>query len=207
MAYHLEGDLLEVCTCETLCPCWVGEDPDGDTCDSSLAYHIRSGSIDGVDVSGLTWVNVVHIPGNVLDGNWRAIVYLDEEATAEQEAALRRVFFGEAGGPIADLAQLVSEVIDVRRAPIVCEVKEGRGRFEIGEVVKADLEPFTGPNGEPTELVGSIFSTIPSSPAYVGKATRYLQKSAELDQDIDIAGHNAISGPFVFDHDEKAAAA
>ncbi len=207
MAYHLEGDLLEVCTCETLCPCWVGEDPDGDTCDSSLAYHIRSGSIDGVDVSGLTWVNVVHIPGNVLDGNWRAIVYLDEEATAEQEAALRRVFFGEAGGPIADLAQLVSEVIDVRRAPIVCEVKEGRGRFEIGEVVKADLEPFTGPNGEPTELVGSIFSTIPGSPAYVGKATRYRQKSAELDQDIDIAGHNAISGPFVFDHDEKAAAA
>lgn len=207
MAYHLEGDLLEVCTCETLCPCWVGEDPDGDTCDSSLAYHIRSGEIDGVDVSGLTWVNVVHIPGNVLDGNWRAIVYLDEEATPEQEAALRRVFFGEAGGPIADLAQLVSEVIDVRRAPIVCEVEEGRGRFEIGEVVYADLEPFTGPTGEPTKLVESIFSTIPGSPAYVGKATRYRQKSAELGQDIDIAGHNAISGPFVFDHDEKAAAA
>jgi hypothetical protein len=30
MSYHLEGDLLEVCTCKILCPCWVGEVPDGD---------------------------------------------------------------------------------------------------------------------------------------------------------------------------------
>ncbi|MEJ2604089.1 MAG: DUF1326 domain-containing protein [Gammaproteobacteria bacterium] len=204
MAYHLEGDLLEVCTCETLCPCWVGDDPDGGTCDSSLAYHIRSGQIDGVDVSGLTWVGMVHIPGNVLDGNWKAINYLDEKATAEQEAALRRVFHGEAGGPMADLAQLVSEVVDVRRAPIVCDVEKGKGRFSIGDVVEADLEPFIGPDDEPTKLVGSIFSTIPGSPAYVGKATRYRQKSAELDQDIDITGHNAISGPFVFDYREAA---
>ena len=25
MAYELEGQLLEVCTCKILCPCWVGE--------------------------------------------------------------------------------------------------------------------------------------------------------------------------------------
>lgn len=204
MSYHLEGDLLEVCTCDILCPCWVGENPDGGTCDSSLAYHIRSGEIDGVDVSGLTWVNVVHIPGNVMEGHWRAISYLDESATEEQAEALTRVFHGQAGGPIADLAQLVSEVIDVRRAPITLDVEAGRGRFEIGGVVEADLEPFQGPEGEPTRLVESIFSTIPGSPAYVGKATRYRQKSAELGQDIDLTGHNAVSGPFVFDHREAA---
>jgi hypothetical protein len=202
MSYHLEGDLLEVCTCKILCPCWVGENPDGGVCDSSLAYHIHQGEIDGVDVSGLTWVNVVHIPGNVLDGNWRAVNYLDESATNEQEQALRKVFHGEAGGPIADLAQLVGEVIDVRRAPISLDVSGGQGRFEVGGVVEADLEPFRGPEGEPTKLVESIFSTIPGSPAYVGKATRYRQRSDDLDQDIDIRGHNAISGPFVFDHNE-----
>jgi hypothetical protein len=27
--YELEGSLLEVCTCNVLCPCWIGEDPDG----------------------------------------------------------------------------------------------------------------------------------------------------------------------------------
>ena len=29
MGYQLEGRLLEVCDCRVLCPCWIGEDPDG----------------------------------------------------------------------------------------------------------------------------------------------------------------------------------
>ena len=206
MAYRMEGNLLEVCTCNTLCPCWVGEDPDGGSCDSSLAYHIKSGQVDGVDVSGLTWVDVVHIPGNVFEGNWKIINYLDESASEEQKEALRRVFHGEAGGPLADLAQLIGEVIDVRQAPIDIDVEGGKGTFRVVDVVDADLEPFVGPSGEPTRLVESVFSTIPGSPAYVAKASRFKQRSEELGQDIEISGHNAISGPFVFEHDESAAA-
>src|ERR1043165_8518519 len=52
MAYELEGELLEVCNCNVLCPCWIGEDPDNGTCDAVLAYHITKGAIDGVDVAG-----------------------------------------------------------------------------------------------------------------------------------------------------------
>ncbi|MFW6093785.1 MAG: DUF1326 domain-containing protein [Pseudomonadota bacterium] len=206
MAYRMEGNLLEVCTCNTLCPCWVGEDPDGGSCDSSLAYHIKSGQVDGVDVSGLTWVDVVHIPGNVFEGDWQVINYLDESASEAQKEALRRVFHGEAGGPLADLAQLIGEVIDVRKAPIEIDVEGGKGTFRVADVVDADLEPFVGPSGEPTKLVESLFSTIPGSPAYVAKASRFRQRSEALGQDIEITGHNAISGPFVFEHDESAAA-
>jgi len=71
MAYHLEGQLLEVCDCRVLCPCWIGEDPDNGTCDSVLAYHFDKGTIDGVDVAGRTIAMVSHIPGNVLQGNFR----------------------------------------------------------------------------------------------------------------------------------------
>jgi hypothetical protein len=71
MAYHLEGDLLEVCDCKVLCPCWIGEDPDNGTCRSSLAYRIEKGEIEGVDVSGLNFATAVFIPGNVLKGGWR----------------------------------------------------------------------------------------------------------------------------------------
>ena len=81
--YQLEGSLLEVCDCNTLCPCWIGEDPDGGTCQSVVAYHLDRGLIRGVDVSGLTLVSVVHIPGNVLAGNWRQLVLLDDSATDE----------------------------------------------------------------------------------------------------------------------------
>src|SRR3954467_11746473 len=64
--YDLEGTLLEVCDCEVLCPCWIGEDPDGGSCSAVNAYRLERGTIRGVDVSGLNFVRVVLIPGNVL---------------------------------------------------------------------------------------------------------------------------------------------
>lgn len=200
MAYQLEGRLLEVCTCNTLCPCWVGDDPDGGTCDSALAYHFDAGAIDGVDVAGLTLALAVHIPGNVLDGHWRALVFVDEQASQAQQDALLKVFTGKAGGPMAELTKLIGEVIDVRRAPITFDVVKGKGTFVVGETVHAELEPFVGPSGNPTTLTETIFSTVPGSPAYVGKASSYRQKSPELKQDIHLQGHNAILSDFRFDH-------
>ena len=69
-----------------------------------------------------------HIPGNILAGNWRIVVFLDEDATDEQQQALLDVWTGKLGGPIADLAQLVGEVVAVERVPITFTVKGGRGR-------------------------------------------------------------------------------
>ena len=62
MPYKLDGRLLEVCTCNVLCPCWVGEDPDGGTCDGTLAWHVDKGTVDGVDVTGRTIAILCHIP-------------------------------------------------------------------------------------------------------------------------------------------------
>ena len=88
MSYQLEGRLLEVCTCNILCPCWVGEDPDGKTCDGVLAWHFDKGTVNGTDVAGRTLVILAHIPGNILKGNWRIRVYVDDGATTAQKDAL-----------------------------------------------------------------------------------------------------------------------
>jgi hypothetical protein len=196
MGYSLEGRILEVCDCNVLCPCWIGEDPDNGTCKSALAYHIENGTIDGVDVSGLNFANAVFIPGNVLAGNWRAIRFVDDRASPEQEAALLAVFRGEKGGPLKDLAGLVGEEVAVRRASISYEVAEGKGKLTIGDGVLAEMEPYRGPTGEVTKLVESIFSTIPGSPAYVSKASRFRMHQPEIGVDLDLAGHNAIQGEF-----------
>src|SRR5689334_5722504 len=116
MGYDIEGRLLEVCTCNVLCPCWVGADPDGGTCDTAIGWHIDSGTIQGVDVSGLTVAVSAHIPGNILKGNWRALLYVDDRATPAQQEALVSVFTGKLGGPIADLAALMGEVVGIERA-------------------------------------------------------------------------------------------
>ena len=199
MGYRLEGSLLEVCNCEVLCPCWIGENPDNGTCESSLAYHFDSGTIDDVDVSGLTLGTAVFIPGNILHGNWRQCIFIDDRASDEQERALLRAFRGELGGPLADLAQLVGEVVDVGRAPITFTVTEGKGTLRIGDTVHAEMEPYRGPTGEPTRLVESIFSTIPGSPAYVAKASRFKMVQPEIGVDLELTGHNTIHGGFRFE--------
>jgi hypothetical protein len=198
MAYALEGMLLEVCTCKAVCPCWVGEDPDGGTCEGTLAWHFERGDIDGVDVSGLTFGMLAHIPGNVLKGQWRAMAFVDERATPEQEKAILSVYTGKQGGPVADLAQLVGEVVSVERVPLTFEIEKGRGQLRMGNAVEARIEPFKGSGDHPTTLVDTVFSSIPGSPAYVGKAPLYRARAPALGIDVELHGHNSVQGHFRF---------
>jgi hypothetical protein len=196
MPYQLEGRLLEVCTCNVLCPCWVGADPDGGTCDGVLAWRVDKGAVNGLDVSGHTLVILCHIPGNILQGNWRAIVYVDDAASVQQKDALLDVWTGKLGGPVADLAKLVGEVVGVEQVPITFDVKGVHGALKVGTAIDAGLTPFQGATGKDTALHDSIFTTIPGSPAYVGKASHYRVNAPGFK--IDIENHNAVSGSFRF---------
>src|SRR6266700_72217 len=60
------------------------------------------------------------------------------------------------------------------------------------------LENLGWPTGEPTTLHESVFSTIPGSPAYVGRAEYYRSKVPALGHDLDLQNHNAIQGAFRF---------
>ena len=117
--------------------------------------------VDGVDVAGRTIAMVAHIPGNVLAGNFRVALYLDDGTSEAQQAALLNVFTGKLGGPAAELAKLVGEVVGVERATIRFEVEGGRGTLSIGDVSHAELEPYKGPDGATTTLNNTIFSTVP----------------------------------------------
>ena len=199
MAYQLEGSLLEVCTCNILCPCWVGEDPDGGKCDGVLSWHFDKGTVNGTDVAGRTFTILTHIPGNILEGNWKIVVYIDDGATDEQQQALLDVWTGKLGGPVADLAQLVGEVLAVERAPTTFEVEGVKGTLKIGSAIHAEMEPFKGATGESTALHDSVFTTIPGSPAYVGKASSYKVDVSNYGFEIDLRDHNAVQGSFRFE--------
>jgi hypothetical protein len=199
MAYHLEGQLLEVCTCMAICPCWVGQDPDGGKCDGTLAWHMDKGSVNGVDVSGRTIAAIAAIPGNVLKGNWRAAIYIDDGATDAQQDALLQVFTGKLGGPVANLAGLIGEVVGVQRVPISFDMQSGKGTLRISTDVDATIEPLVGAHGEPTELTHSIFSTIPGSPVYLGTSPAYRLKQDALGIDLNLKGHSAAHGHFRFE--------
>jgi hypothetical protein len=197
--YQLEGSLLEVCDCNTLCPCWIGEDPDGGECHSVVAYHLARGQIGGVDVSGLTIVAVVHIPGNVLAGNWRQLLLVDDRASDEQMHAMVDCFTGVLGGPLADLAQLVGDRVAIEHA-----IVDGAGTLKVGDRVDCSMHPYRGPDGSVTTLNNSIFSTVPGSPAYVGIADHQRIDIPEHGYRWELGGRNAIQSDWNIDHSEAA---
>lgn len=195
--YELHGTLLEACSCGVLCPCWIGEDPDNGTCDAFNAYHFDRGTINGVDVSGLSFVRVVHIPGNVLaPGSWRQVVFVDDRATAEQRRSILDAYDGKLGGALADLAGLIGETIAIHDAPITHEVSEGKGVLRIGDVVSATMHPYTGPDGTITTLRDSLFSTVPGSPAYVAVADSYEVNLPAHGMVWSFSGRNAIQADY-----------
>jgi len=199
MAYHLEGRLLEVCNCRVLCPCWIGEDPDYGTCDTIVSWHFDKGTINGVDVADHTIALIAHIPGNILQGNWRAAVYLDDRVSPEQEQAILGVYTGQLGGPVAELARLVGEVVSVEKVPIKFDVEGGHGTIEVGDAGYAELEPYRNATGATTTLADTVFSTVPGAPVFVGKAPHYRSRNEKLGINLDLAGHNALQSTFVFD--------
>ena len=198
MAYHLEGRLLEVCNCRVLCPCWIGEDPDYGTCDTIVAWHIDKGTVNGVDVSDRTIAMIAHVPGNILQGNWKAAVFLDQRVSGPQEEALLGVYTGKLGGPVAELAKLVGEVVSVQKVPITFTVQGGHGTIQLGDAGYAELEPYRSASGATTTLADTVFSTVPGAPVFVGKAPTYRAKVDRLGIDVDLKGHNALQSTFVF---------
>jgi hypothetical protein len=200
MAYSLEGTILEVCNCNVLCPCWIGEDPDNGTCDAVIAYHFDKGTVNGTDVTGRTLALLAHVPGNILQGNWKVAVIVDDKASDAQQQALVDVWTGKLGGPVADLAGLVGEVVAVERAPITYEIQEGKGTLKVGAYVDTVMEPYKGPTGAVTTLNESVFTTIPGAPAWVAKALKYERNTSKFGlKDLNLQNHNAIQGSFRFE--------
>ncbi len=199
-AYDFTGDLIEACSCMAPCPCWVADFPDGGECWSFTGYYVRSGSVGDVDVSDLSLVSLVQIPGHVHDGNWREVMFVDARATDEQHEALMDAFQGRLGGPLADLAALIGDRVANYRVPIEYTINEGRGAVRVshpsgeGYAIDTEMEPYRGPDGEPTKLFNSAWSTIPGNEALLGKASHNDISVPEHDMVWSYQGRNSIQG-------------
>jgi hypothetical protein len=199
-AYSFTGTLIEACSCNVLCPCWIGEDPDLGDCRTFLSFHIDSGRIRQTDVSGLSVVIVAYVPGNILAGNWDAVVIVDERATEEQRELLLSAFSGQLGGPIADWAGLIGTLKGVEYAPISHQVDGGVGTLLIEGILDAQMEPYRGADGTVTTIRDSVFSTVPGSPAWVSKASRYRLTLPAYGWEWEFEGRNAIQSDWKMEH-------
>jgi hypothetical protein len=175
VSWNLKGSYAETCSCELMCPCNFSFDHGAtyEYCRATLVFNIRSGEVEGTDVSGLKVAAIFDAPKVMTDGNWRLGMFVDENATDEQLAKLTAVFGGQLGGPMAGLAPLVGEMLGVERASIEI-VDDGLVHsVRIGDVIDfeiKDIVPFGVETGQPVRLV-DVFHPV-SSEFNAAEATR-----------------------------------
>ena len=200
MAWSIEGQYFENCSCEVLCPCTASLTlgADYDSCRVALVFHVDQGEIEGVDVSGLTVVPVAESGKYMHEGNWKLGVLMDEAASDEQAEKLGAVFSGQVGGPMEALGGLIGEQLGVERVPMEFTSDNGHHKLTVGDkgtVEVDDVVSFGNEGGEPATLT-NIFH--PAGPTLtVAKATEASGVSA-FGIDAQNAGKSGFSHRFAW---------
>jgi len=158
MSWSVEGTYFENCNCTFACPCTVttfATPATQERCQVVLAFHVSGGQVDGTDVSGRSVAVVADAPAQMLNGNWRVGLLIDDKASKEQVDKLAGVFSGQMGGPMAALAPLIGEVLGIEQKPIDFKDAGRKHHLKIGGDIEIEVEDFV-PEGmsEPTKLVG-----------------------------------------------------
>ena len=141
MSWSIAGTYFETCSCELMCPCNFSFDHGAtyDYCRVTLVFDIRSGEVEGTNVSGRKLALIADTPKVMTEGNWRLGIFVDDGTSDEQLEKLTAVFGGKMGGPMAGLAPLIGEVLGVERAPIEV-VEEGLSHsVRIGEAIDFEV--------------------------------------------------------------------
>jgi hypothetical protein len=175
MPWNIAGSYFETCSCDVICPCTASLSLGAthDRCKVVLVFNVKSGEVDGTDVSGLTVAAVCDTPKVMSDGNWRLGVVIDEKASDEQAEKLGGVFSGALGGPMEALGPLIGEQLGVERLPIEVHEDGLKHSIRIGEEVDFEIEdvvPFGIETGEPAKITG-VFHPV-GSEFTISRATR-----------------------------------
>ena len=123
MAWNANGLLVESCSCNMFCPCWFGVQDlmimDQGWCGGIIGFRVREGESDGVSLAGRDVVMGVHFPGPTLfDGNATARLFIDEGADDDQRREIEAVWQGTKGGPMENIAALVSTWLPTKAGSI-----------------------------------------------------------------------------------------
>jgi hypothetical protein len=167
---------------------------DTDRCLGSIAFHVDSGEIDGVDVSGLTIAMAFDSPALMSEGGWRVGMFVDAAAYPEQAEALQAVFSGQRGGVMEGFAPLIGEMLGVEAVPIEYSDDGLRHRVKVGNQLDVEVEEFVSPLNQQGTSVTLSGVAFPADTLAVGRATRSRVNAFGLE--FSNEGKNSFSAPF-----------
>ena len=199
--WQISGQYMETCNCTMLCPCihsnLAARPTEGD-CKAAVAMRIDRGAKDGVDLSGLSFIVMMHSPGPMGEGNITVGLIIDQAASDSQADAISASATGAAGGPMAALGPLVGRMAGVERRPIQFEADGLKRVLRAGDLVDQACEGVASV-GNPSEAICLDNTAHPvNTRVSLAKATRSIFHAFGIDWNDTTGTRNGHFAPFAW---------
>ena len=198
-AWRIEGNYMETCNCDFICPC-IGSNlaarPTEGDCKAAIAMQIDKGAKGDVSLDGLAFILLLHSPGPMGEGNIRVGLIVDDSASDAQTEAIGAIVTGAEGGPMAALAPLVGEVVGIEKRPISFKRDGMTIAVKAGELIDQALQgvPSMAKEGEPVYLDNTLHPV--SSKLALAKATHSKFHAFGVEWDDASGTRNGHFAPF-----------
>lgn len=196
MAWNVSGTYFETCNCEAACPCVFLSPPTEGDCTALVGWHIEEGIHDDVQLGGLNVALAVYSGGHMATTQWRAAVYLDDQATEQQAAALGAIFSGAAGGHPAVLAGHIGEVMGAVPTAIAFDADDSTLTFTVGDVADVKLTAIEGQGGAQVLISNHPLAVAPGNQIVTARSDHFTY--GDHGYEWELSGKNGFISPFQY---------
>lgn len=152
--YRIKMDHIEACNCQHGCNCQFGGFPNEGKCEFLIAYNITEGEYGDVALDDVRVVVGLKYPGAIHEGDGEGVLFIDEDASPEQVAAIDEIWSGRAGGmPWEALAGTLRTMEGPVPVSVDLQAAGKRSSVSIPGVLKMELTPLVDPvSGEEKDV-------------------------------------------------------
>jgi hypothetical protein len=198
--WHISGEYVEACSCDSVCPCptsGLAAQPTKGSCDAGLVFRIDRGQHGQTRLDGLSFAILLHTPGPMIEGNWTVGVVVDERASGEQREALTAIASGQGGGPIAALGPLVGRFAGVEAKPISVDLRGLHRAASIPGALDIAIDGIPGARTDEPIYFDNVGHPAASRLA-LARATRSHMHAFGIDWDDTSGRNNGHFAPFAW---------
>jgi hypothetical protein len=185
--YELKGEQVEGCECSSVCPCVFAHDVTFNDCRGTMAWHISEGHYGATNLAGINFALVLTKSGKNVPktmGKWEGIIYVSNNATADQKAGVVDVLSTNWGKAFSK--------IEVKSEPITFTQAGEKFDVKIGKISSLKTEPLAGAGGKAPTIEHATFSLIPVLHCATTTENTYDDGVAKW----DFKERNSFFGPF-----------
>lgn len=175
---------------------YIPQPPTEGECKAILSWHIDKGRFEDINLDDFNVILFVHSPGNMVEGNWKVALYLDDRADQGQQDSLAKIFSGQAGGHPSTLAPLIDQVLGVKSCPIEYKAEGKRREIRVADIASAEIEAQQGQNDADITVTNHPLAVAPGYSATIARSKQASYRDHGIE--FEVSNKSGLFSPFSY---------